>query len=161
MKVVSHSCCCTVPAMPIKKVRSTFTSTGTQGDFGWMIEQEQYARSLFIFNDNEAQFKEFHANEPSGLLAGGGNAIIRPYQGGERPRAAGIPTGDGVGYKQLDAHIKDVIDMALEHIEKLLASGNYDEIIYSYDSVENTLGSGIFDIDIEVRNYIFQALEKI
>lgn len=161
MKVVSHSCCCTVPAMPIKKVRSTFTSTGTQGDFGWMIEQEQYARSLFIFNDNEAQFKEFHANEPSGLLAGGGNAIIRPYQGGERPRAAGIPTGDGVGYKQLDAHIKDVIDMALEHIEKLLASGNYDQIIYSYDSVENTLGSGIFDIDIEVRNYIFQALEKI
>jgi hypothetical protein len=147
--------------MPIKKVRSTFTNTGTQGDFGWMIEQEQYARSLFIFNDNEAQFKEFHANEPSGLLAGGGNAIIRPYQGGERPRAAGIPTGDGVGYKQLDAHIKDVIDMALEHIEKLLASGNYDEIIYSYDSVENTLGSGIFDIDIEVRNYIFQALEKI
>ena len=147
--------------MPIKKVRSTFTSTGTQGDFGWMIEQEQYARSLFIFNDNEAQFKEFHANEPSGLLAGGGNAIIRPYQGGERPRAAGIPTGDGVGYKQLDAHIEDVIDMALEHIEKLMASGNYDEIIYSYDSVENTLGSGIFDIDIEVRNYIFQALEKI
>jgi hypothetical protein len=126
-----------------------------------MIEQAQHARSLFIFNDNEAQFKEFHANEPSGLLAGGGNAIIRPYQGGERPRAAGIPTGDGVGYKQLDAHIKDVIDMALEHIEKLLASGNYDEIIYSYDSVENTLGSGIFDIDIEVRSYIFQALEKI
>jgi hypothetical protein len=126
-----------------------------------MIEQAQYARSLFIFNDNEAQFKEFHANEPSGLLAGGGNAIIRPYQGGERPRAAGIPTGDGVGYKQLDAHVKDVIDKALEHIEKLLTSGNYDEIIYSYDSVENTLGSGIFDIDIEVRNYIFQALEKI
>jgi hypothetical protein len=126
-----------------------------------MIEQAQYARSLFIFNDNEAQFKEFHANEPSGLLAGGGNAIIRPYQGGERPRAAGIPTGDGVGYKQLDAHVKDVIDKALEHIEKLLTSGNYDQIIYSYDSVENTLGSGIFDIDIEVRNYIFQALEKI
>ena len=66
--------------MPIKKVRSTFTSTGTQGDFGWMIEQDQYARSLFIFNDNEAQFKEFHANDPSGLLAGGGNAIIRLEQ---------------------------------------------------------------------------------
>ena len=147
--------------MPIKKVRSTFTSTGTQGDFGWMIEQDQYARSLFIFNDNEAQFKEFHANDPSGLLAGGGNAIIRPYQKGVPPRAAGIPTGDGVGYKQLDAHVKDVIDKALEHIEKLLASGDYDEIIYSYDSVENTLGSGIFEIDIEVRNYIFQALEKI
>ena len=147
--------------MQIKKVRSTFTRLGMQGDFGWMIEQPQYARSLFVFNDNEAQFKDFHANEPNGLRAGGGNAIIRPYQEGVQPRAAGIPTGNGFGYKQLDAHVLNVIDMAIDHIKNLLASGDYDELIYSYNPDENTLGSGIYDIDNSVRDYIFDALENM
>ena len=152
---------CTVRPMQIKKVQSTFTRLGMEGDFGWMIEQPQYARSLFVFNDNEAQFKDFHANEPNGLRAGGGNAIIRPYQAGVQPRAAGIPTGNGSGYKQLNAHVLNVIDMAIDHIKNLLASGDYDELIYSYDPKENTLGSGIYDIDISVRDYIFNALGKM
>ena len=147
--------------MQIKKVRSTFTRSGMEGDFGWMIEQPQYARSLFIFNDNEAQFNDFHANEPNGLREGGGNAIIRPYQEGVQPRAAGIPTGNGSGYTQLDANVLNVIDMAIDHIKNLLASGDYDELIYSYDPKGNTLGSGIYDIDFSVRNYIFDALEKM
>jgi len=153
--------CYTVRQMQIKKVRSTFTRLGMQGDFGWMIEQPQYARSLFVFNDNEAQFKDFHSKQPSGLRAGGGNAIIRPYQAGVQPRAAGIPTGNGSGYKQLNAHVLNVIDMAIDHIKNLLASGDYDELIYSYDPKENTLGSGIYDVDISVRNYIFNELEKM
>ena len=78
-----------------------------------------------------------------------------------QPRAAGIPTGNGSGYKQLNAHVLNVIDMAIGHIENLLASGDYDELIYSYDPKGNTLGSGIYDIDISVRNYIFDALEKM
>ena len=147
--------------MQIKKVRSTFTRSGMQGDFGWMIEQPQYARSLFVFNDNEAQFEDFHANKPSGLRAGGGNAIIRPYQKGVQPRAAGIPTGNGSGYTQLDAHVLNVIDMAIDHIKNLLASGDYDELIYSYDPNGNTLGSGIYEIDFSVRDYIFNSLEKM
>ena len=51
--------------------------------------------------------------------------------------------------------------MAIDHIKNLLASGDYDELIYSYDPKENTLGSGIYDIDISVRDYIFNALEKM
>ena len=147
--------------MQIEKIRSSFTRSGMEGDFGWMIEQPQYARSLFVFNDNEAQFEDFHANKPSGLRAGGGNAIIRPYQKGVQPRAAGIPTGNGSGYTQLNAHVLNVIDMAIDHIKNLLASGDYDEVIYSYNPDENTLGSGIYDIDNSVRDYIFDALENM
>ena len=151
----------TLRPMQINIVRSTFRRSGMQGDFGWMIDQPQYARSLFIFNDNEAQFKDFHSKNPNGLRAGGGNAIIRPYQEGVQPRAAGIPTGNGSGYKQLNAHVLNVIDMAIDHIKNLLASGDYDELIYSYDPDENTLGSGIYDIDNSVRDYIFDALENM
>ena len=140
---------------------TSYVGKGKLGDFAWMQVQPEYANALFVFNDNEAQFEDFHANEPNGLREGGGNAIIRPYQEGAQPRAAGIPTGNGSGYTQLDAHVLNVIDMAIEHIKNLLASGDYDELIYSYDPEENTLGSGTYDIDISVRDYIFNALEKM
>jgi hypothetical protein len=153
---------CTVPPMKIRKAKSVFTRPGTEGDFAWMIEQPKYARSLFIFNDNETQFKAFHANQPNGLSAGGGNAIIRPFQAGAHPRAAGIPTGHaGVGYQNLDAHVMGVIDEALDYIMGLLESGRYDEIVLCTDPTGQTLGSGIFDIDHAVKNHIFQRLMEI
>ena len=129
--------------MGIQKVKSVFTSSETEGDFAWMIEQPKYAQALFIFNDNETQFKAFHANEPNGLYAGGGNAIIRPFQAGAHPRAAGIPTGDGGGYQHLNAHVKGIIDEAIAYIKKLLESGRYDEIVFCTDSTGQTIGTGI------------------
>jgi hypothetical protein len=72
-----------------------FNGTGKDGDFGWMILQDQYRDVLFIFNDNVKQFTA-HQNDsldPEGCSPGGGNAIIRPYQCLTPPRAAGIPTG--------------------------------------------------------------------
>jgi hypothetical protein len=147
--------------MKIRKVKSVFTSPETEGDFAWMIEQPKYAQSLFIFNDNETQFKAFHANEPNGLYAGGGNAIIRPFQAGAHPRAAGIPTGDGVGYQALDTNVKDVIDQAIGYIKQLLGSGNYEEIVFSTDQEGETLGTGIYEVDRAVLDYIFQKLMEI
>ena len=144
--------------MKIRKVKSVFTRPETEGDFAWMIEQPKYARSLFIFNDNETQFKAFHANQPTGLHAGGGNAVVRPFQGGSHPRAAGIPTGDGAGYQHLSAHVKGVIDEALGYIKNLLKSGRYNEIVFCTDSTGQTIGSGIYDIAPAVKNYIFQGL---
>jgi hypothetical protein len=144
--------------MKIRKVKSVFTRPETEGDFAWMIEQPKYARSLFIFNDNETQFKAFHANEPNGLHAGGGNAIIRPFQRGVHPRASGIPTGDGGGYQHLDAHVMGVIDEALEYIKNLLESGRYDEIVFCTDPTGQTLGTGIHNVAPAVKKYIFQGL---
>ena len=152
---------CTVPPMKIRKAKSVFTRPGTEGDFAWMIEQPKYAQSLFIFNDNETQFKAFHANQSGGLSAGGGNAVIRPLQGGANPRAAGIPTGDGAGYLALDSHVKGVIDQALLYIKNLLKSGRYNEIVFCTDPTGQTIGSGIYDIDPAVKNYIFQGLMEL
>jgi len=149
---------CTVSLVQIRKNLSVYTGAGKVGDFEWMIKQPEYARSLFIFNDNETQFKAFHANQPAGLSGGGGNAVIRPFQGGAHPRAAGIPTGDGAGYQHLSAHVKGVIDEALGYIKNLLKSGHYNEIVFCTDSTGQTIGSGIYDIAPAVKNYIFQGL---
>ena len=136
----------------MKVTKSQYSGSNCVGDFSWMIDRPEYARSLFIFNDNETQFKAFHANEPNGLYAGGGNAIIRPFQAGAHPRAAGIPTGDGAGYLALDSHVKGVIDQAINYIKKLLASGNYNEIVFCTDQAGETLGAGIYSIACEVKN---------
>ena len=123
-----------------------------------MIDRPEYARSLFVFNDNEAQFIAFFTGHPLGLQAGGGNAAIRPHQGHSPSRAAGIPTGNSAGFAELDLNVKALIDDAMAHIKRLLATGNYDEVIFSYDAKNNTLGTGIFDVGMPVKQYIFDAL---
>lgn len=145
--------------MNIRKLKSVFEEVGEDGDFGWMIEQPRYARSLFIFNDNESQFNAFHKGSPSGVSPGAGNAIIRPFQGAKPQRAAGIPTGDsGEGYSQLSPQVTQVIEQAIMYIKQLLASGDYDEVVFSYDSKNDTLGCGIFEAHPTVRKYIFDAI---
>jgi len=148
----------------MKVTRSLYTGPNCIGDFSWMIDQPEYARSLFIFNDNEMQFIAFHTGHEAGFTAGGGNAAIRPYQGHSPIRAAGIPTGEKSGYQLLDLNVRALVDDAMAHIQRLLKSGNYDEVIFSYDAVNDTLGTGIFDVADEVKSYILQniiALEQL
>jgi hypothetical protein len=148
----------------MKVTKSQYTGPNCIGDFSWMIDQPEYVRSLFIFNDNEMQFIAFHTGHEAGFAAGGGNAAIRPYQGHSPIRAAGIPTGEKSGYQQLDLNVRALVDDAMAHIQRLLRSGNYDEVIFSYDATNDTLGTGIFHVADEVKSYIFQnimALEKL
>jgi hypothetical protein len=145
-------------------IKSRFLGPGQDGDFSWMIDRPEYARSLFIFNDNEMQFIAFHTGHAAGFTAGGGNAAIRPYQGHSPIRAAGIPTGEKSGYQHLDLNVRALVDDAMAHIQRLLTSGNYDEVIFSYDAKNDSLGTGIFHVADEVKSYIFQniiALEKL
>ena len=145
-------------------IKSQFVGPRQEGDFSWMIERPEYARSLFIFNDNEMQFIAFHTGHEAGFTAGGGNAAIRPYQGHSPIRAAGIPTGEKSGYQNLDLNVRALVDDAMAHIQRLLATGNYDQVIFSYDAVNDTLGTGIFDVADEVKSYVFKsimALEQI
>ena len=139
-------------------IKSQFVGPRQEGDFSWMIERPEYARSLFIFNDNEMQFIAFHTGHEAGFTAGGGNAAIRPYQGHSPIRAAGIPTGEKSGYQNLDLNVRALVDDAMAHIQRLLATGNYDQVIFSYDAVNDTLGTGIFDVADEVKSYIYQSL---
>ena len=147
--------------MEIRIRKSVFQGGGCDGDFGWMIKQPEFARSLFIFNDNETQFEDFHQGRPSGLSAGGGNAIIRPYQGTKPQRAAGIPTGDHGGYSELSPPVCQTIDRAIQYIRALLQSGDYDEVVISYDSKNDTVGTGIFKPHASVKKYIYDGLMKL
>ena len=139
-------------------IKSQFSGGHKDGDFSWMIDRPEYARSLFIFNDNEAQFIAFHTGHAAGLSAGGGNAAIRPYQGHSPIRAAGIPTGNHGGYQKLDKNVRALVDDAIAHIARLLATGNYDQVIFSYDPKKKTLGTGIFTVADEVKNYIYESI---
>lgn len=47
-------------------IASIFAGSGNPGDFGWSIIQPEYADSLFIFNDNEEQFRAFRKNPKEG-----------------------------------------------------------------------------------------------
>ena len=82
--------------MTIKVVRSIYACAGALGDYLWMINQPEFSRALFIFNDNEEQFDAYVAGEASGFDAGGGNAAVRQFRKHLPPRSAGVPTGKEV-----------------------------------------------------------------
>ena len=149
--------------MAIKVTRSIFKSSGCLGDYLWMSNHPEFAQALFVFNDNQEQFDAFVAGKPSGFTAGGGNAAIRPLRKLSPPRAAGVPTGtlrDG-GYVALDESTKAKIDEALAVIEALLKTGDYDQVVIPTSKDGNTLGTGIFDVAPEVREYIFKRLTNL
>lgn len=127
-----------------------------------MITQPHYARTLFVFNDNEAQFDARQRGEPAGCMAGGGNAAIRPYQCGTPRRAAGVPTGRGderprPGYRDLDS-CRPKLDEALTVVERLLATGDYDRLVFSRSKDGPWLGAGIFEPALEVLVYVHDRL---
>lgn len=97
-------------------IPNMFHRPGEDGDFGWMIEQSEYDDALFIFNDNQEQFLDYlksAAPGSTGCTAGMNNAVIRPYQCLNPPRAAGVPTGsNGEGYSGLTPEVKRVIGAA-------------------------------------------------
>jgi len=146
----------------VKIVHSVFKGENKEGDFAWMITKPEYAKSLFIFNDNEEQFLEFFNHKDPGA-AGSGNASIRPYQGRSPPRAMGIPTGTlkpYEGYQSLHDSAKTAIDNSIETLKQLLLSGNYDQVIISWDNTNNTLGTGSFKPAYDVKKYIVDQVEK-
>ena len=149
--------------MAIKVTRSIFKSSGCLGDYLWMSNHPEFAQALFVFNDNQEQFDAFVAGKASGFTAGGGNAAIRPLRKLSPPRAAGVPTGTlrAGGYVALDTPAKAKIDEALAVIDALLKTGDYDQVIIPASKDGNTLGTGIYDVAPEVRDYIFKRLTNL
>ena len=140
-------------------VTSIYSDLGRDGDFAWMSRQAEHEKTLFIFNDNEEQFRAFVRGERFGIEAGGGNAAIRPLRGLKPPRAAGVPTGSrGNGYVRLDDSTKKVINESLAVIQELLNTGRYERLIFSKDKSSPTLGTGIFLVAEDVKKYLYDAL---
>jgi hypothetical protein len=148
----------------MRVIGSVFAGRDQAGDFAWMIAQPGYAAALFVFNDNEEEFRGHQRHARSGACRpGGGNAVIRPYQCQLPPRAAGVPTGvEGHGYQQLDEHTREVIDDALREIAELVATGQFDELYFSASpSDPGDLGTGIFSVAPAVRRYIVNGLRAL
>lgn len=139
---------------------SVFAGRDRPGDFTWMIEQPEYADALFVFNDNESQFRDHRLHPPGAqaCLPGGGNAAIRPYQCRIPRRAAGIPTGAAGGYGGLTPHVASVIDEAVGVVAEVAAEEGYRRIIYSAADETGALGTGIFDVGEDVKQYIVRRL---
>jgi hypothetical protein len=148
----------------VELVGSVFKGGGRPGDFNWMIRQQQYDDALFIFNDNEQEFRAHQGHAPGSQRCqrGGGNAVIRPYQCQQLQRAAGIPTGSsGVGYQGLNDHVRQVIDEAVQVAADLLAGGRFEQVIYSAANETGDLGTGIFEVGPDVRAYIVDGLRRV
>lgn len=136
-----------------------FEARGRFGDFFWMRQQAEFARALFVFNDNEEQFVAFERGEPSGVSAGGGNAGIRSWRGETPPRAAGIPTGrGGQGYANLDDHVGTVLCRALGIVHDLVDTGHYDTLVFSRHETQEMLGVNIYSPHPDVCRLVYQAL---
>lgn len=134
----------------IELIGIKFFGTNQFGDFNWMCKKEEYANSLFIFNDNE----EYHNT----CKTGAGNAIMRKfnkYSHLEIPLSAGIPTGTLKfgGYSVLDSHSKKYIDDSIVEIIELINLFKYKKIYYSAD-IDGKLGTSIFEVDKCVIDYI-------
>ena len=97
---------------------------------------------------------------------GGGNASIRPYQCAPHWRAAGVPTGTYQrgphykGYSTLDERVVNAVADSIAQIDRLLASGRFTSLAYSWDPVKK-LGGRIFNTAQEVRNRIVAELDAV
>jgi hypothetical protein len=150
----------------INVIKSTFSKSGQEGDFSWMITQPHHARTLFIFNDNEGEFYAHFKGGQHSCSSGGGNAGIRPYQCKPEPRAVGIPTGTYEqgphykGYSSLDEQVTRAIADSISQIDALLATGRYTDLAFSWND-ETKLGGKIFNTAQVVRDYIVDQIFEV
>jgi hypothetical protein len=150
----------------INVIKSTFSKSGHEGDFSWMITQPHHARTLFIFNDNEDEFYAHFKGGQHRCSSGGGNAGIRPYQCKPDPQAVGIPTGTYdqgphyKGYSLLDEQVTRAIADSISQIDALLATGRYTDLAFSWND-ETKLGGKIFTTAQVVRDYIVDQIFEV
>jgi hypothetical protein len=163
--IPSPASSCETNGLALRVCSFVFDGGGKDGDFLWMIQQSEYQDVLFVFNDNEQQFYE-RGERPNdlkgdGCQAGGGNAVIRPFQCKSPQHASGIPTGPG--YDHLTPHVQAVVDNAVEQIAEVVSREKLKRIFYNAKSDAGDLGYGIFQPGDDVRQYIvdkLRALEK-
>lgn len=142
----------------LKIYGTRFIKSNQFGDFNWMCLQTIYSNSLFIFNDNE----EYHNTARSGM----GNAIIRKFNSYnpnlDKPLSAGIPTGTlkKGGYRILDSHVINVVNLAINKIKLLISKYNYESIYYSVGK-DGKLGTGLFTVHHDVINYINEQISSL
>lgn len=156
-----HSATAATPP-PFQLIGVPFVKDGDRldgGDFTVMIQQEQYADALFVFNGN---VEDDMALPPS---RGGGSAVIRPYMTNEAGmRAASIPTGwsTGIAFADIDDQTKMVIDLALERICTVVHVRKYQRVLFPCDPDDTTcIGTAIFSLPPRVLKHINSGLQSL
>lgn len=131
---------------------------GPQMDSLNLLAQQQFNKSLFIFNDN---YSEHYTGK-----RGAGNAVLRQFNKyANHPlgvRSVGIPTGYyRDGYKSLEEGKANIDECFNEAIE-LLSTGNYNSIVYSINLPNDPLlGTGIFQVAPDVLKYITKRIMEL
>lgn len=121
-------------------------------DYKVKIGKEKSA--LFIYNDNHQSFSRFHLNRAQNLAAGGGNAVVRPYQHESMGfQAVGIPTGPNYGEVDFT-----YIRYAFVWLNYVLSTHPYDKVYYSGGDMKITFN--IFDVSNEIAQFISDELKK-
>jgi len=141
--------------MELTVVPIVFQGHKKYGDFKWMITRPEFSDALFIYNENEESYLNRYKKE------GLGNACIRPFRFTSPQRACGIPTGSvGLGYEELNEHVKAVIDKSFDEIAYVIKKYRYKRIIFSSD-FEGNIGMSLFQFSDDVRDYITDRIYKL
>jgi hypothetical protein len=136
---------------------STYSVRGAHGDYTYDIIQPENKTVLFVFSDNTYRRGK------------GGSAMIRDYG-----NAVGIVTGihpqnrEGTheGFQILNDIARAWIDADISNLRNMLLTGRYTSVIYPGssestvidDTPVQTLGSGVFKVNIAVKEYITQEI---
>lgn len=136
-------------------IGTVFFKKGQEGDFEWQIKSGEYEDALFLFNDDE---KRHHWKK-----AGTGNAVIRKYNSHavNKPRSHGIVTGRDSGYKSLTPDAKIAIDKCIIEAREIIKKFGYTRVYYSAGRPNGLLGTSIFQIGDDVREYITQQIHRL
>lgn len=128
------------------------------GDFAWMIEQDVYANSLFVFNDKlELMNKNAFGN---------GNAWVRKYTINNpqmtRPQAANVPVASihTGGFQTLDTTTLNAIDAAVAVIHNLVHTHTYDTLYFAAKN-DHKIATDNYNVSSDVRNYITSAIQNL
>ena len=143
-----------------------YQKNGASGDFLFEIRKAltpclppKGKRTLWVYNDNEQDRRR--------AVAGGGNAVIRPFNSfglhAAEPLSAGVTTGShGQGYPKLIPAVQAVIEEDLALIEQLLRTGAYASVRYSSSTrKDGPLGSSIFRFGTDVNRFIVDGLRRV
>ena len=149
-----------VTAIDVVGVR--YVAGQDHGNLKRMVNLSEYDDALFVFNDNEQQFKQHLAHGPAAdkCVSGRGNAAIRDLQCQADPRAMGVPTGASGGYAALTPHVRSVVDVAAANIKNLLATGRFRRVIFN-EADDGLIATDTFMVNDEVRHYITDSLRAL
>ena len=141
-----------------------FKGPKQHGDFNYMLTRDKYKNTLFLISENIKDM--LYSEDP-----GGGTAQLRlqcygHVADGERPAAAGIPTGwcSAGGFPAMNAQVKFAIDLSFERILVQLSTWDYEYILYSCDSDDHgLLGAGLFRTTLgeDVVQYISTKIHNL